>query len=90
MNKLCPDDIEFVGGSHLSTEKYYHSIARCDTFGIQMETITRRDTHGNPGSAKRYYFIDKISKEYTNINDLCDDWNKIHDYDKFANPLTHP
>ena len=86
-NVLEPSDIVWKYHKHITFSDHSHSCCRCDKFGLQWEQITNRDGHGWTGKAKNYFFIDGQEKEYTNTEDLCNDWNEIKNFDDPDNKI---
>lgn len=80
-NQLEPADIKWKYIKHLTLNDMSHYLYRDERFGIQMEQQVNRDGHGWSGKPKHYYFIDNIEKEYTDLEELCKDWNEIKNFD---------
>jgi len=80
-NLLEPSDITWKYHKHLTCTDHSHFCMRNEDYGLQHEQITNRDGNGWVGKAKNYYFIDGQDKEYTDIQELCDDWNEIKNFD---------
>lgn len=81
-NKLEPLDIGWKMKESRGFDNAHHALFRCDEFGLQKETITNKNkASGIFGTPKNYYYIDKCAKEMTDIQDLCDTWNELKDFD---------
>jgi len=87
-NTLEPDDIEWKYVKHLTMTTQSHMLFRDERFKIQWEQITNRDGHGKVGKAKNYFFIDKVQREFTDIQELCDCWNERNNFDDPNNEIT--
>ena len=81
MNKLEPNDINFIYDCHLTLTTCSHYVYRDETYGIQMEQIVKRDGHGWSGTPKNYYFIDNVDREFISIETLCECWNERNNFD---------
>lgn len=81
MNQLEPEDIEWKFISSMGFTTHHHSKFIDDKFGLEMEKISNIKDDGSFGKAKTYYFITGQEKEYTELNELCKDWNEIKNYD---------
>lgn len=86
-NLLEPEDIEWKYHKHLTFTNQSHFCYRDEKFGLQWEQLTNRDGHGWSGKAKNYYFIDGQKKEYTDVEELCKDWNEIKNFDDPDNEI---
>jgi hypothetical protein len=89
MNKLEPDDIEWKGLSFWSFENYHYAVYRNEKYKIQREVITNisKLTGDFSKHPKVYYFIDGCDKEMTDLQDVCDTWNELHDFDDPNNEI---
>ena len=87
-NTLEPEDIEWKYVKHLTLTTQSHMLFRDERYKIQWEQITNRDGHGWVGKPKNYYFIDKIEREFTDIQELCDCWNESNNFDDPNNEIT--
>ncbi len=86
-NKLEVDDIEFRFRKSMAYTTLHHQLHRDDNFGIQREIITKKNADGSFGSRKTYFFMDGNNKEYTDLQELCDDWNEIKNFDDPNNEI---
>ena len=80
-NILDPLDIEWRHATHMTLTSESHFVCRDERYGIQWEQITKRDGHGKIGTPKNYYFIDGISREFTDVQEMCDCWNEFKNFD---------
>ena len=53
-----------------------------------MEKHTAIKHSGDFGKAKTYYFIKDQDKEYTDLQQLCNDWNEIKNFDDPNSEIT--
>lgn len=81
MNKLTPEDIEWIFVSSLGMTEFHHIKSINKIFGLQKETITKRRGDFDFGSSKTYYYINGCEREFTDIQTLCDCWNELNDFD---------
>ncbi len=86
MNKLEPEDIEWAFKSSMAFTTYHHSLYRNEQFCIQMEGITNVTQNGF-GKSKKYFYMDGQKKEYTDLQELCNDWNEIKNFDDPNNEI---
>ncbi len=87
-NKLDPLDISWQMKSSIGYDNQHHALYRCDEYGLQMETITPKSkTTDEFGKAKVYFYIDDCEKEMTEIEDLCDTWNDLKNFDDPNNEI---
>ncbi|MGK0447019.1 MAG: hypothetical protein ACJA2M_000790 [Polaribacter sp.] len=86
-NMLEPSDIEWIYYKHLTLTTQSQFATRNEKYGLQHEQITNRDGHGFVGKAKNYYFIDNIEREFTDLQELCDCWNEINNFDDPKNEI---
>lgn len=86
-NKLEIDDIEWVYSKHMTFSNESHYVLRDERFGIQCEKITKRDGHGKTGSTKTYFFMDGITRDFTDEQTLCDCWNERNNFDDPKNEI---
>ena len=78
INKLCPEDIKWKFTSSLAFTDCHHTKYISKEFGLEMEVITKKLSDNlSFGSSKTYFFITGQKKEYTDLQILCNDWNKI-------------
>lgn len=88
MNLLCPEDISFKFIKSLGLTDEHISMMRNEEYGIQCEQYTKKKSEFEFGKPKTYYFIDGQEKEYTDLQELCDDWNEIKNFDDPNNEIT--
>lgn len=81
MNKLTPDDIEWKFLCSLGMTTHHHTKSINKEYGLQREVITKKRGDFDFGSSKTYYYINGCAREFTKIQDLCDCWNELHDFD---------
>ena len=81
MNKLCPEDISFKFIKSLAMQDEHAILMRNEEYGIQCEKYTKKINEFQFGKPKIYFFIDGSEKEYTYIQELCNDWNEIKNFD---------
>tara|TARA_R110000851_G_scaffold117621_4_gene244480 strand:- start:7863 stop:8177 length:315 start_codon:yes stop_codon:yes gene_type:complete len=86
-NTIEPEDIHWKHIKHITFTANSHILMRDERFKIQWEQITSRDGHGKVGKSKNYYFIDKVQREFTNIDELCYCWNELHNFDDPNNEI---
>lgn len=86
-NILEPEDIEWTYLKHLTLTTQSHFVFRNEKYGLQWEQLTNRDGDGWVGKSKNYYFIDKIEREFTDIQELCDCWNERNNFDDPKNEI---
>ena len=61
----------------------YHSMHRCEKFGIQRETITRRTNGGyGIGKSSTSYFIDYVDKEFKTLEEMVEFYNEKFQYEE--------
>ena len=77
MNKLCPEDISFKFIKSLAMQDEHAILMRNEEYGIQCEKYTKKINEFQFGKPKIYFFIDGSEKEYTDIQELCNDWNEV-------------
>ena len=87
-NTLEPEDIEWTYLNHITLNNQSQFASRNEKYGLQWEQVTKRDGHGWVGKPKNYYFIDKIEREFTDIQELCDCWNESNNFDDPNNEIT--
>ncbi len=85
-HKLEPEDIKFRLVSTISFVDHHHLQFVNEEYGLTMEKLTNVTDSGF-GKAKTYYFINGQEKEYTDLNELCKDWNEIKDFDDPNNEI---
>ena len=81
MNKLCPEDISFKFIKSLAMQDEHAILMRNEEYGIQCEKYTKKINEFQFGKPKIYFFIDGSEKEYTDIQELCNDWNEVKNFD---------
>lgn len=54
---------------------HHHILARDNTLGIQLETITLKNKNGEFLKPKHYYFIDGVKKQFLELDDLITAYN---------------
>lgn len=82
MNLLAPEDIEWKFLMSMGFTDYHHSKSVNEKYGLEMEQITKKLADGiDFGKPKTYFYITGQEKEYTDLQELCDDWNEIKNYD---------
>jgi hypothetical protein len=87
-NKLDPTDIEWKFITSFGCTHQHHALFRDDRYSIQMETITpKSQTTQVFGKKKVYFFIDGCEKEMTEIEDLCETWNDLKNFDDPKNEI---
>lgn len=88
-NKLEPEDIEWIFISCMKMTDCSHQLHRCDEYGIQKECIVNfSERTGNYSrNPKTYFYIDGCDKEMTDIDDLCDTWNDLKNFDDPDNKI---
>lgn len=86
-NLLEPADICWKYIKHLTLSESSQVLYRDEKYKIQWEQITNRDGNGRSGKPKNYYFIDGQEKEYVDVQELCDDWNEIKNFDDPDNEI---
>lgn len=87
-NMLTPDDIgewKFVSSFAFTT--HHHTKFVNELFGLEMEKITNISAQGNFGKPKTYFYITGQEKEYTDLEQLCVDWNEIKNFDDPNNEI---
>lgn len=77
MNLLSPEDISFKVIKTLAMDDEHALLMRDDKHGINCEQYTKKISEFEFGKPKTYYFMDDNEKEYTDLQELCDDWNII-------------
>lgn len=87
MNYLTPEDIEFKFISSMGFTTYHHAKYLNLEFGIEKETITKKKSDFQFGSSKTYYYITGQEKEYTDLEELCKDWNELKNFDDPDNEI---
>ena len=80
-NILTPADINWKFGKHLGGS----TIFRDEKFKIQWEQHASGTDYGKSYPAKNYFFIDKYEKEYRSVEELCDAWNDMYEFE-VSNP----
>ena len=80
-NILLPEDIRWKFVSSMAFSTHHHAKFINEEFGLEKEEIAKKNIHDEFCKPKRYYFITGQEKEYTNLEDLCNDWNEIKNYD---------
>ncbi|MDV3774050.1 hypothetical protein CMU14_13285 [Elizabethkingia anophelis] len=80
-NILAPEDIKFKLKKTMAFDEAHSVLMRNEEFGIQWEQHTKKKSEFEFGKPKNYYFIDGIEKEYTDLQELCNDWNEIKNFD---------
>ena len=87
-NLLQPEDIEWKFICSLAFTTHHHAKMVNKEFGLECEIITKKiDDFTFSKKPKVYYFIIGQEKEYTDINELCKDWNEIKNYDDPNNEI---
>ena len=80
-NLLTPTDINWKFGKHLCGS----TIFRDEKFKIQREQHASVTDYGKSYPAKNYFFIDKYEKVYRSVEELCDAWNEMYEFE-VSNP----
>lgn len=86
-NKLEPEDIEWKFITSMGFSTAHHSKFINEEFGLEMEKISKVKDNGQFGKPKIYYFITGQEKEYTELGELCKDWNEIKNFDDPNNEI---
>lgn len=87
-NKLEPLDINWKMITSMGYDDMHHGLFRCDEFDLQKETLTNKSkSTGEFRKPKVYYYIDDCAKEMTDIQDLCDVWNELKNFDDPNNEI---
>jgi hypothetical protein len=86
-NLLSPEDIEWKFVMSMAYTDFHHSKSVNKKYGLEMEVITKKIDYYTFGKAKVYYFITGQEKEYTDLQELCNDWNEIKNFDDPENEI---
>ena len=87
-NLLEPEDIKWKFRTSLAMDTYHQTLYRNDEYGLQMEAIVNRSkATGQFGKSKTYYYIDDCEKEMTDLQDLCNTWNELKNFDDPNNEI---
>ena len=83
MNKniLESEDIEWLFITSMAFTNCHHSKFIDEQYGLEKEQIAYKRADGNFRRPKTYYFITGHQKEYTDLEELCKDWNEIKNFD---------
>lgn len=80
-NNLSPEDIDFKFVSSLALRQQHITKLVNDEFGVEAEKVSRVKADGEFGKPKTYFYITGHEKEYTDLDELCKDWNEIKNFD---------
>jgi hypothetical protein len=86
-NLLCPEDIDWKFIMSMAFVDFHHSKSVNEKYGLEMEVITKKIDDYTFGKGKVYYFITGQEKEYTDLRELCNDWNEIKNFDDPENEI---
>jgi len=86
-NALDPYDIKWKAVSFMSLKDCHLSKFINEEYGIEMEKITPKSDGEGFRKAKTYFFITGQEKEYTDLQELCNDWNEIKNFDDPKNEI---
>ncbi|MEL7248358.1 MAG: hypothetical protein AAFO03_08060 [Bacteroidota bacterium] len=80
---LVPEEILWKSIKRMAFSNCYHSLSRCEEYGIQRETITRRTNGGyGIGKSSTSYFIDNVDKEFKTLEEMVEFFNEKFQYEE--------